>query len=93
MKTPKIIQALEILRRDKEESKKVYCYNIIRTFNRIRLDVLVDKSIASKYKEILSECLGVPPRKTIRGCWDLPLHFVDRKYKDVVDFSFKFEDN
>lgn len=93
MKTPKINQALEILQKDEEESKLIYGYKIAKTFNEVCLDILIDEAIASKYRTLLTACLGVHSCKTTRACWNLPLEFVEKKYSDVVEFTFKFEDN
>lgn len=88
----KIIQALEILQEDKEESKLIYGVRISKVFDEVCLDILIDKAIASKYKAFLVMRLGVYPRKIGTG-WNLPLEFVEEKYGDVEAFSFRFKDN
>lgn len=89
----KIVEALEVLNKDKEERKLIYGMKIEKVFNEVRLDILIDKAAAASYRAYLIMMLGVRPCKSEKIGWNLPLELVEEKYSDAVELTFKFKES
>lgn len=89
----KMIEALRVLQKDKEKSKLIYGIKINKIFDEVRLDILIDKAVAASYRAYLIMMLGVRPCKSEKIGWNLPLEFVEEKYSDAVELTFKFKES
>lgn len=88
-----MIEALRVLQKDKEKSKLIYGIKINKIFDEVRLDILIDKAVAASYRAYLIMMLGVRPCKSEKIGWNLPLEFVEEKYSDAVELTFKFKES
>ncbi len=91
-----MIEALRVLQKDKEKSKLIYGIKINKIFDEVRLDVLIDRVIAPEYNDYLIARLNVKPCKTDKigkAGWNLPLEFVEEKYFDTVELTYKFKES
>lgn len=88
-----MIEALRVLQKDKEKSKLIYGIKINKIFDEVRLDILIDKAAAASYRAYLIMMLGVRPCKSEKIEWNLPLEFVEEKYFDTVELTYKFKES
>lgn len=87
---------MRVLQKDKEKSKLIYGIKINKIFDEVRLDVLIDRVIAPEYSDYLIARLNVRPYELgeiEKIGWNLPLEFVEEKYFDTVELTYKFKES